>query len=103
MTASIPISTELAMESCSVVSCISHRYLNSSFGFQLFCEAHDGSPAGTLPIDDRLLARADGVPVEKWRDLCARPISPLHNWHKVRCDNGAIRLAHDVVTQVAKG
>lgn len=70
-------------------------------GFQLFCEAHDESPVGTLPIDERLLARAGGVSVEKWRDLCARPISPLHNWYRVRCDNGEIRFAHEVVTQVA--
>lgn len=67
-------------------------------GFQLFCEAHDETPVGTLPTDERLLARAANVSVEKWKDLCARPISPLHNWHRVRCDNGAIRLAHEVVT-----
>lgn len=70
-------------------------------GFQLICEAHDESPIGTLPVDERLLARAAGVSIEKWRQLCERAISPLHNWHKVRCDNGEIRLAHPVVQLVS--
>lgn len=71
-------------------------------GFQLICEAHDGTPIGTLPTDERLLARAAGVAIDKWHQLCERAISPLHNWHKVMCDNGEIRWAHHVVQQVAQ-
>lgn len=71
------------------------------FGFLLFCEAHDETPVGTLPIDDRLLARSLNLPIERWQSLCNRDVSPLHNWTRVRCDNGEIRLAHPVVTEVA--
>ncbi len=71
------------------------------FGFLLFCESHDETPVGTLPVDDRLLARALSIPVDQWQSLCRRHISPLHNWYRVRCDNGEIRLAHPVVTEVA--
>lgn len=71
------------------------------FGFLLFCESHDETPIGTLPTDDRLLAKALGISVDRWQELCRRDISPLHNWYRVMCDNGEIRLAHPVVTEVA--
>lgn len=70
------------------------------FGFLLFCEAHDETPVGTLPTDERLLAKALGIPIDHWRRLEDRNITPLHNWSKVQCDNGEIRLAHPVVTEV---
>ena len=71
------------------------------FGFMLFCEAHDETPVGTLPTDERLLASALGISIDHWRRLEGRDITPLHNWSKVQCDNGEIRLAHPVVTEVA--
>lgn len=71
------------------------------FGFLLFCESHDETPIGTLPTDDRLLAKALSISVDHWQALCRREVSPLHNWHRVMCDNGEIRLAHPVVTEVA--
>lgn len=71
------------------------------FGFLLFCESHDETPVGTLPTDERLLARALGITVDRWQSLCRRDITPLHNWSKVMCDNGEVRLAHPVVTEVA--
>ena len=70
------------------------------FGFLLFCEAHDETPVGTLPTDERLLANALGISIDHWRRLEERNITPLHNWSKVQCDNGEIRLAHPVVTEV---
>ena len=70
------------------------------YGFLLFCEAHDETPVGTLPTSDRLLARALGISVERWSQLCERDITPLHNWSLVQCDNGEVRYAHPVVTQV---
>lgn len=72
------------------------------FGFQLFCIAHGGSPIGTLPCDDVLLAFSLNLPLERWQALLKRDITPLHGWYKVQCDNGEIRLAHSVVTEVSQ-
>lgn len=71
------------------------------FGFQLFCIAQDGTPVGTLPCDDELLAFDLNIPLERWKALLKREITPLKGWYKVQCDNGEIRLAHTVVKQVA--
>lgn len=71
------------------------------YGFQLFCIAQDETPIGTLPCDDKQLAYELRLPLERWQDLLKRPVNPLHNWSRVRCDNGDIRLAHPVVTEVA--
>lgn len=71
------------------------------YGFGLFCIAQDGTPIGTLPVDDQQLAFDLNLPLEKWVALMARKVTPLHNWHRVRCDNGEIRYAHPVVTEVA--
>lgn len=72
------------------------------FGFNLFCEAHDETPLGTLPNDEGLIARALGIHVEQWRKLCKRDVTPLHGWVPVRCDTGEVRLAHPVVTEVVQ-
>lgn len=72
------------------------------FGFLLFCEAHDETPVGTLPPNERLLAKALGISIERWRQLCDREITPLHNWTLARCDNGETRLVHPVVTEVVR-
>lgn len=71
------------------------------YGFLLICEAHDEAPVGTLPTDERLLADSVGISVDRWRQLCEREFGPLHNWYRVRCDNGEIRYAHRIVTEVA--
>lgn len=71
------------------------------YGFQLFCIAQDGCPIGTLPNDDRQLAFDLNISMEKWEVLKQRDVSPLHNWKEVNCDNGEIRLAHPVVTEIA--
>lgn len=71
------------------------------FGFQLFCIAQDETPVGTLPCDDHQLAYELKLPLERWQALLKRDITPLHKWHRVRCDNGEVRLAHPVVTKVA--
>lgn len=72
------------------------------YGFQLFCIAQDGTPIGTLPCDERELAHDLNLPLEKWQALMGRDISPLYGWSQVMCDNGEIRLAHPVVTEVAQ-
>lgn len=71
------------------------------YGFQLFCIAQDGSPIGTLPCDDQQLAFDLNLPLERWQGLLKRSITPLHGWCKVQCNNGEVRLAHPVVTEVA--
>ncbi len=71
------------------------------YGFQLFCIAQDGTPIGTLPCDDQQLAFDLNLPLERWQALVKRGISPLHGWSEVLCDNGEVRLAHPVVTEVA--
>ena len=72
------------------------------FGFQLFCIAQDGSPIGTLPCDDQQLAFDLNLPLERWQALLKREVSPLQGWYRVLCDNGEVRLAHRVVTEVAE-
>lgn len=71
------------------------------YGFQLFCIAQDGTPIGTLPCDDQQLAFDLNLPLERWHALLKRDVNPLHGWRRVKCDNGEIRLAHRVVTEVA--
>ncbi|MGB0661310.1 MAG: hypothetical protein ACPGNV_14190 [Mangrovicoccus sp.] len=71
------------------------------YGFQLFCIAQDGSPIGTLPCDDKQLAFDLNLPLEKWQALIRRDVTPLHGWYQVQCDNGELRYAHPVVTEVA--
>nr|WP_323779578.1 hypothetical protein [Amylibacter sp.] len=72
------------------------------FGMQLFFVAQDGAPIGTLPCDERMLAFDLNLPLERWQSLMKRDVTPLHNWTRVRCDNGEIRYAHPVVTEVAQ-
>ncbi|PIE10038.1 MAG: hypothetical protein CSA72_10515 [Rhodobacterales bacterium] len=72
------------------------------YGRELFDLAQDESPIGTLPCDDEALAFLLRMAPSQWRELAGRDVSPLHGWHRVMCDNGQIRLAHPVVTEVAK-
>ncbi len=71
------------------------------YGLQLFFIAQDETPIGTLPCDDEQLAYELRIPLEKWKGLTDRKLSPLHNWSRVRCDNGEVRWGHPVVTEVA--
>lgn len=72
------------------------------YGFALFCISQDGCPVGTLPDDDRQIAFDLNLTLEEWEVLKRKPVSPLHNWRRVRCDNGEIRLGHPVVAEIAK-
>lgn len=71
------------------------------FGMELFFLAQDETPIGTLPCDDDALAFLLRIPPARWRELKTRDVSPLHGWRRVHCDNGQVRLAHPVVTEVA--
>lgn len=70
------------------------------FGFELFFKSHSGSPLGTLPDDDDALAFLLNLSLERWLSLRDRSFNPLYNWSRVQCDNGEVRLAHPVVTEV---
>lgn len=89
-----------------------NRWLSSDFrllaslevralGLDLFFLAQNQDPVGTLPEDDRILARLLGVGLDEWMDFRNRDISPLHHWGRVRCSDGTVRLAHPVVTEMA--
>ncbi|PYE80393.1 hypothetical protein [Pseudoroseicyclus aestuarii] len=71
----------------------------------LFFLAQNQTPIGTLPDDDRILARLLHLDLAQWMELRARTPGPLNHWR--RCvaapDDGAheIRLMHPVVTEVA--
>ena len=71
------------------------------YGFELFCLSQDETPVGTLPCDHSQLAFVLHLPLEKWLALTKRDLSPLHGWEKVMCDNGELRFAHPVVTEIA--
>lgn len=71
-------------------------------GFDLFNIAQKEDPVGTLPVDERLLARLVGESLEEWRRLMARPIGPLYNWKPCRSDTGQHRLYHPVVLRIAQ-
>lgn len=71
-------------------------------GFDLFNIAQKEDPVGTLPLDERLLARLAGESLDEWRRLMERPIGPLYNWKECRCDNGHVRLYHPVVLKIAQ-
>lgn len=70
--------------------------------FDLFCVALDQEPIGTLPNDERLLARLVGEPLEDWRKLMARKIGPLHGWSICTCGGAGHRLFHPVSLEIAK-
>lgn len=70
------------------------------FGLQLIYKSHGETPLGTLPQDDEALAFLLGLSLEKWIGLRERRFNPLYNWHAVQCDNGVVRLANPVVTEV---
>lgn len=88
-----------------------NRWLTSSFrlladpdvrayGLDLFMVAQNEAPVGTLPTDDRLLARLLGLDLAVWQSLLKREITPLHKWHLANCE-GEARWAHPVVTEMA--
>lgn len=107
-----PIPAGERLESHFFVEWHHNRWLSSDFrlladlevrslGLDLFFLAQNQAPVGTLPQDERILARLVGVDLDKWQAFCKREPSPLENWTPCRCD-GEIRLAHPVVTEIAE-
>lgn len=106
-----PVSVEERIDSHYFVAWERRRWLNSDMRlksrpecralyFDLICISYDQSPLGTIPSDLEILAKLLLVDPAMFRDLCRLEFGPLHNWYRVRCDNGEIRLAHRFVTRV---
>jgi len=71
------------------------------YGIELFFLSQGETPVGTLPCDDEALAFLLRIRTGVWAELKGRAVGPLNGWSQVMCDNGEIRLAHPVVTDVA--
>ncbi|WJS86716.1 hypothetical protein [Paracoccus sp. TOH] len=108
-----PIPSSVRLDSHFFMMFNYRRWMNSDFrsladhdvravALDLFCAAQEQSPVGTLPTDERLLANAVDVPLDRWRQLSAREVPPLYKWQKCICDNGQVRLFHPVVLEVVK-
>lgn len=108
-----PIPTGERLESHFFTVWHHRRWLRSEFrgladrevravGIDLFFLAQDEDPVGTLPVDERLLAKLVGEPLELWRSLMDRPVSPLYGWKRCRTDRGVMRWFHPVVLEVAQ-
>lgn len=71
------------------------------YALELFFLAQDEAPVGTLPADDDAIAFLLRMTLDRWKELKSRAASPLAGWYQVQCDNGQVRLAHKVVTEIA--
>jgi hypothetical protein len=108
-----PIPTAERLETHSWFPMHFRRWLKSEFrnladpdvrsaAIDLFCPAQDEAPVGTLPTDERLLAKLAGLTLEEWNRLTDKPIGPLYGWALCRCDNGQARLYHQTILDVTK-
>lgn len=106
-----PLGAEIRLESHFYVEFQFRRWLTSetrlladlevrSVVLDLFFLAQDQIPVGTLPQDERLLARMVGIEVEHFRGLCNRDPGPLNNWRPCLCGE-TVRLMHPVVLEMA--
>lgn len=105
-----PIPREMRLDGHHFTRWAHNRWLNSSMHLladyevqgvarAMFDLAQNGTPIGTLPANEAELAALLRLPLDRWRNLCARDMSPLHNWQTCRCE-GEVRLMHKVVLDV---
>ncbi len=83
----------------------SRMHLTASMAVQgaalnLFFLSRKQIPVGSLPSDEKLLARMLRVSEEDWRGMMAQEITPLHHWREFEHE-GEIVLGHSVVIEVA--
>ncbi|SEN95308.1 hypothetical protein SAMN04488103_109176 [Gemmobacter aquatilis] len=108
-----PISTGQRLETHYFTVWHHRRWLRSEFrgladrevravGLDLFFSAQDEDPVGTLPVDERMLAKLVAEPLDVWRALVERQVSPLYGWRRCRTDRGALRWYHPVVLEVVQ-
>lgn len=67
----------------------------------LYFIARKQNPVGSLPDNDRMLAKLLHADLAQWQELRARSVSPLHNWMPYRVGNKVV-LGHPVVIEVAQ-
>ena len=107
-----PISHQDRLNTHFYVEMHYHRWLTSdsrlladldvrSVMLDLYFLAQDQLPVGTLPTDERILAKLVGVDLSQWKSLCQREVGPLHKWKQCLCD-GEVRLMHPVVLEIAQ-
>lgn len=108
-----PIPSDIRLESHFFMQWRHREWMRSEFrnlasrevravAMDLFCVAYDESPAGTLPVNDELTRKLVDIGAEDWRDLCTRPIGPLHGWTRCRTDRGDLRLAHPMMLEMVR-
>lgn len=83
----------------------SRLHLSASLAVQgaalnLFFLARSQTPVGSLPRDQRLLARLLRISDVEWGHLMAEDITPLHGWRAYRFGDDVV-LGHAVVIEVA--
>ncbi|WP_305972659.1 MULTISPECIES: hypothetical protein [unclassified Mameliella] len=67
----------------------------------LFFYARKQNPIGSLPVDQRMLARLLRISDGQWHELMNQEITPLHGWREYSHDGGVV-LGHPVVIEVAQ-
>jgi len=108
-----PISSEDRLDSHHFIAFNYREYQGSDFrqlakadvrgiALDLICVAQDQTPVGTLPTDERVLASLVKLSVDEWKDLEARTVGPLSEWHRCRCDDGRVRLYNPSLLKVTK-
>jgi hypothetical protein len=106
-----PVESDDRLETHYYLTWHHRRWMNSEFralgdldvrgaALDLYCAAMDQSPVGTLPLDDRLLAKLVGVSIDQWAQLMKREYTPLYGWFHCLTDKGVICWAHPVVKGV---
>lgn len=70
--------------------------------FDLFCIAQGEDPVGTLPTDERLLARLTGETLESWQRLMWQDPHPLWGWELCRCEGAGVRYYHPKCLEIAQ-
>ena len=80
--------------------CLTARMDVQGTALNLFWIARKQNPIGALPANDDMLAKLLRIDREYWLELKGRPISPLHNWQRMRAGEKIV-LGHPVVIEIA--
>ncbi|WP_435988549.1 hypothetical protein [Sulfitobacter sp. SH24] len=67
----------------------------------LFFLSRKQTPVGSLPVDDKVIARLLRVDLSDWLGWMAQPVTPLHNWRRYEYGEGEV-YGHPVVIEVAR-
>lgn len=104
-----PFASDLRLPTHHFFTFEHRRWLNSrlrllaepevrAFAIDLYAICQDQTPVGTLPDDNRQLARLLHIATDRFEALLRFDITPLYGWY--RCNVGyEVRLTHDVVLE----